>query len=99
MNAPPNHRVDPLIQTQPPRRRSQLAPILLTLVAGVLLAFGSCVGFLSTMNQGAHAGDIYVYGFLAGCIALIAGGVWSVIAIIIFLVRLLRNSYDPQEKP
>lgn len=58
-------------------------------MGGVMLV-GACFGFLSTLNQGAHAGDIFVDVFLIGCLLLVAGVIWAIAAIIIWLVRTLR---------
>jgi hypothetical protein len=73
---------------------NQIVPILITLSGGILLAFGSCVGFLSALNINGSSGSsnaatwICAAGFCGGVIAVLAGSVWAIAAFIMFLIRL-----------
>ena len=77
-----------------PRPRAyHVKPILATLLGGILLAGGSCAGFLSTVDMGGvglrsrNLETLYVAGFFAGGLAVLAGGVWAIAAIIVFFIR------------
>ena len=82
-----------------PRRHSyNVVPILITLFGGILLAFCSCVGFLGGINNGGGSGSssdtmnaIYAVGFGGGVIAVLAGIVWAITAIIMFLIHLASD--------
>jgi hypothetical protein len=86
LTAPP-----PAPAPETPRpRASHFRPILLTLFGGILLAFGSCTGFLSTLNHsgtGKVVSNLFAVGFFAGVLTVLAGGVWAIAAIILFFIR------------
>jgi hypothetical protein len=72
----------------PPRRSYHVTPILITLVGGILLAFGSCVGFVSTLTSNSSSkSTLFLIGFSVGVLAVIAGGIWALAAIITFFIR------------
>jgi len=83
----------PLAPEAPRPRAYHVKPILATLLGGILLAGGSCAGFLSTVDMGGvglrsrSLETLYVAGFFAGGLAVLAGGVWAIAAIIVFFIR------------
>jgi hypothetical protein len=65
-------------------------PILATLLGGILLAGGSCAGFLSTLTYsgpGRPISNLFTVGFFAGVAGVLAAGVWALAAIIAFFIR------------
>ena len=77
----------------PPRRAYHVTPILITLVGGILLAFGSCVGFVGTLSssggskQSTMLNALFAIGFFVGVLAAIAGAIWALGAIVAFFIR------------
>ncbi len=69
----------------PPRRAYHVTPILITLVGGILLAFGSCVGCGSKQSTMLNA--LFAIGFFVGVLAAIAGAIWALGAIVAFFIR------------
>jgi zinc transporter ZupT len=69
--------------------------IVVTLVCGVLLGFGSCYGFLSTANFNGPSKQpetaVFVIGFFVGVALVLAAGMLTVVAIIMFFVRAVRG--------
>jgi hypothetical protein len=81
-----------------PRPHSyHVVPILITFFGGILLAFGSCVAFLSAININGSGGSwntlsaIYGAGFFGGVIAALAGIMWAITAVIMFLIHLASD--------
>jgi hypothetical protein len=72
----------------PRPRASHLKPILLTLLGGILLAAGSCFGFVSTLTSNSSSkSTLFAIGFFVGVLGVIAAGIWALAAIIAFFVR------------
>jgi hypothetical protein len=72
----------------PRPRASHLKPILITLLCGVLLAAGSCFGFVSTLtSNSSNKQTLFVIGFFAGVLGVISAGVWALAAMIAFFIR------------
>ncbi len=67
--------------------------MLITLVGGILLAAGSCVGFLGTLKINGEGeswpilNPLFAIGFFVGVLAELAGGIWALAAIITFFIR------------
>ncbi len=72
-----------------PRPRTlHLKPILLTLLSGILLAFGSCVGFTSALSSNSSGkSTLFAIGFFAGVLTVLAAGIWALAAIVAFILR------------
>jgi hypothetical protein len=72
--------------------RSKVLPIVITLVSGVLLAGGSCFGFLSTLrfNGGGSSvwPTIFACGFIGGVAAAIVALIWG---FVVFLIQLRKG--------
>ena len=69
-------------------------PILLTIVCGIVLAASSCFGFLSTLNgNGPHnwMPVVFFFGFVIGVGAVAVGVVSTVIGIVIWFIRAVRE--------
>ncbi len=70
--------------------KSKVVPILLTVVCGLLLAGGSCFGFINTLNFNGHSkpmNTVYAVGLAAGVVAVLAGCIWAIVAFVRFLLR------------
>jgi len=76
-----------------PLHRSQFKPILITLLCAILLAAGSCYGFLTTLTTASNnpAANWFIVGFVVGVAAIPAVGVWAVVAIVLYFVRAARE--------
>ena len=62
--------------------------MVITLFCGILLAGGSCVGFVSTLTSNSSSkSTLFLIGFSVGVLAVIAGGIWALAAIITFFIR------------
>ncbi len=72
-----------------PRPRAyHVKPILLTLLGGILLAAGSCFGFVSTLTSNSSSkSTLFAIGFFVGVLGVIAAGIWALVAISTFFVR------------
>jgi hypothetical protein len=79
----------------PRPRKYQVGPILITLFGGIVLAAGSCVGFLGALglNGGTNSSNplslLWAVGFFVGLASAGAGFVWAIAAIIMFLIDAL----------
>jgi hypothetical protein len=71
----------------PAPKKSPIKPIIITIVSGVLLAAGSCMGFLSTFNVSRtnQISVVMAIGFLVGVAAVLCGAMWALVALIRFL--------------
>ncbi len=82
---------------QPRRRRSFVAP-LITLLASIVLAAGSCFGFLDTlsMDGGGKHPNLNVLFLIVFCLCVVVFPA----AIIWMIARAIRNSrgIEPDEK-
>jgi hypothetical protein len=76
-----------------PRPSYHVGAILITLAGGILLAAGSCFGFLGTLNMNGVGesrpllNPAFAIGFFVGVLGAIAGGIWALAAIITFLIH------------
>lgn len=62
--------------------------MFITLCCGILLAGGSCVGFVSTLNSNSSTkSTLFGIGFFVGVLGVISGGIWALAAIIAFFIR------------
>jgi len=70
--------------------------MVITLVASVLLAGGSCFGFLSTVNfnRSTPISAVFAVGFVLGALAFFGACVWAAIAFFIYFF-----SSDGKGKP
>lgn len=71
--------------------KSKALPILLAVVCGIVLAVGSCFGFLGTLrfNGGSNPWNAaFALGFVIGVAAFLFGCLW---AFICFLRLIWRN--------
>lgn len=79
------------LSSTPPQRRSKALPIAITLACGILLAAGSCFGFLSTANFGGGRSSawswVFFAGFWAGLVAVLVSVIWGIVAIIRYAMR------------
>ena len=76
-------------------RKSRVLSIVLTAVYGVLLAGGSCFGFLGWLNincRGKPINAACAVGFVIGVAASLASIVWAIAA----FVRYLRQTNKEQ---
>ena len=80
-------------QTPPQPNKSRYRPIGLTLVAGVLLAWGSCCGFLQTMTYNSPFPLLTALGFFLGVVLFLTGFIGTIIWAI---KRIARGA---QERP
>ena len=69
-------------QTPPQPNKSRYRPIGLTLVAGVLLAWGSCYGFLQTRDDRTPLAKLAEFGFFAGVFMALLGLLWTFLWVI-----------------
>ena len=75
-------------------KKSKLPPIFLTIVSGLLLAGGSCFGFLNTFNykhDSSPISTIFAFGFAAGVLAVLTGIVWAIVAVVLSLLRAKKE--------
>jgi hypothetical protein len=79
----------------PRPRRSIWKQILITLVCGVVLALGSCFGFLDTLDFGGgrskSGGTVYLVGFGIGLLLVGSSILGAFVAVIIALFRAARS--------
>lgn len=79
----------------PQPKKSVVFPIILTILLGVLLAVGSCFGFIGTLNFSGPTKPINIVfgiGFAAGLAAVLTGCIWAIVAFVRFL---LKKSKEP----
>lgn len=71
-------------------KKSSAKPILITLLCSILLAGGSCFGFLRTLdlNQNSSAVSVFALGFVAGVLLFWGACIWAAVA---FLVHFFRG--------
>jgi hypothetical protein len=69
-----------------PRKTSKVKAIVVTLVASVLLAGGSCFGFVNTINfnRNAPISMVFAIGFGLGVLAFSGGCVWAAVAFFVY---------------
>ena len=72
---------------QPLPKKSSYRPIGLTILAGALLAGGSCFGFVQSINSNNPFMAAAVAGFAAGVVLFLAGVILSVIWAVKRLIR------------
>jgi hypothetical protein len=91
MTTPP---ITPAVQ--PGKKNSKVKAIAITLVASVLLAGGSCFGFLSTMNfnRSTPISLVFAIGFGLGVLAFSGACIWAAVAFFIYFF-----SSDSKGKP
>jgi hypothetical protein len=72
-----------------------LKQIVITLVSGVLLGFGSCFALVTT---GSFTGQskqleaaLFIIGFFLGVALVLAAGMLAIVAIIMFFIRAVRG--------
>lgn len=83
----------PTLDTPRPRA-SHVKQILITLVCGVLLAVGSCFGFVNTLNFNGPAkpgNTLFGIGFFVGAALVVSAGIWALLAILMFFIRAARG--------
>ena len=73
--------------TQPTPPRSRYWPIGLTILAGALLAVGSCFGFIEGINSKPQLMAAAVTGIAAGVVLFLAGVILSIIWVVKRLIR------------
>jgi hypothetical protein len=62
--------------------------MFITLCCGILLAGGSCVGFVSTLTSNSSSkSTLFAIGFFVGVLAIIAFHIWALVAIVTFFIR------------
>lgn len=69
-------------------RKSRVIQILLTIACGVVLAIGSCFGFIATLNINGPDKPLnaaFVIGMAGGAVLFVGGVIWGVVAIIVHL--------------
>jgi hypothetical protein len=69
-----------------PRKTSKVKAIVVTLVASVLLAGGSCFGFVNTINfnRNAPISMVFAIGFGLGVLAFSGACVWAAVAFFVY---------------
>jgi hypothetical protein len=82
MTTPPP--IAPLLE--PGRKSSKVKAIVVTLVASVLLAGGSCFGFVNTINfnRNAPISMVFAIGFGLGVLAFCGACVWATVAFFVY---------------
>jgi hypothetical protein len=78
----------------PRPRRSTWKQILITLVCGVVLGLGSCVGFLNSANFNGPSkpgNTLFAIGFVVGLALVVSACLWALVAIIIAFIRAVRS--------
>ena len=72
-------------------------PILITLLCSILLAGGSCFGFLQTskVNQNAPVSNVFAVGFVAGVLLFLSGCVWAAVALFLHFFRTQKGDQLP----
>jgi hypothetical protein len=77
----------------PPPRPSNYRPILLTLLFSLLLAGGSCFGFLNTfnLNRNSQISMIFAAGFGFSVLTFLGSLLWIVIKAIRDSIRVSRG--------
>jgi hypothetical protein len=75
-----------------PRQTAYLKQIVITLVCGVLLAWGSCYGFIHRSGLSIDfASALLGLGFFVGVALVLTSGVRILIAIVKLLIRALSG--------
>jgi hypothetical protein len=77
----------------PPPRPSNYKPILLTLLFSLLLAGGSCFGFLNTfnLNRNSQISMIFAAGFAFNVLTFLGSLLWIVIKAIRDSINISRG--------
>ena len=80
----------------PPGKPSRVVPIAMTIGCGVLLALGSCFGFVATLqvNEGHNKllNTLSGWGMLVGVVLFVGGSIWAILAIIVHVIRAIRGN-------
>ena len=81
---------------EPGRKSSKVKAIVITLVASVLLAGGSCFGFLNTMNfnRSTPISAVFAIGFCLGALVFFGACLWAAVAFFVYFF-----SSDSKGKP
>ena len=71
---------------EPGRKSSRVKAIVITLVASVLLAGGSCFGFLNTMNfnRSTPINAVFAIAFGLGVLAFLGACIWAAVAFFVY---------------
>lgn len=86
--------LQPPLPDSPRPQAPHLKQILITLVCGVLLAGGSCFGFLNTMNFNGPSktgNALFAIGFVVGVALVVSVAVRALYGIIVYLIRMARG--------
>lgn len=76
-------------------RKSHVIQILLTIACGVVLALGSCFGFIATLNINGPDKPIntaFVIGMAGGAVLFVGGIIWGIVAIIVHFSGSKKDS-------
>ena len=82
------------LPSPPPPAKSNYKPILLTLLISVLLAGGSCFGFLGTfnINRSTPLSMVCAAGFVICVLTFLGSLLWLVIKVLSDMIRRSRET-------